>query len=183
MPTDFPGILYGKLIATHQSGVANYNADILSGVLTRCKSVAADQVLDDRPPLGGLPGRTVEKFASRAPADYPQIRLQITGSSRLTSPTKTFALAAGASGADAVRPITLTFIQTITHDTVLDSGQTPLEAYLDAALDAQYPKLGLTYCRDFECIARRSDEMIKDKKRTVRRNTITVRLWPHLSQL
>ena len=59
--------------------------------------------------------------------------------------------------------------------------QTPLEAYVDAALHANYPKFGIPYCRWATFNDIRKDEVIDKVRRTVLNRTIDLDLVPHLS--
>lgn len=176
MPTDIQAAAYNAVFTAIQSGIAAYNAAITANTLTGCQPVAPMDLLDDR-----TDGRQRAKIASKAPADFPQVKLSITGGSEQKG-TITFGLMNGAN-CDAIVPMVVTLMLVITHDTVTNASQTPLESYIDAGLHAVYPKLGISYCAGFTASFIRRDELVGGTSRTVRRTTINVNLRPHLATL
>ncbi len=176
---DFQSVVYGAIFDLQAKGIANYNADVASGAIVG-KAIPANNALDDRP-VGLVPGRVVAKIANRAPTDFPQIVLKIAGGSEPITPTMTFGLSTSTANTDAIIPLTFELTQTITYDGVKDSDDTPLEAYIDAAMRAGYPKLGINYCKGYTTTNRREDKRVGDVQRTVRTKRITVTLWPHLA--
>jgi hypothetical protein len=137
--------------------------------------MGAANLLDNR-----AAGRKESLLAEAAPKDFPQVRLINSGGDEQRASTPTFGLMAGAN-CDAIIPRSISLTMEIQYDSVLDAQQTPLEAYLDAALHAGYPKLGISYCRGFSFTDRRGDETINNVKRTVLRRLIKVELVPHLA--
>lgn len=176
MPLDLQSTVYGAVYSRIVAGVAAYNAAAPGLGL---KTVAALQQLDDR-----TNGRLRTNLTASAPVSYPKIRLKLAGGDRQKTSTPTFGLMQGAA-CDAIMPRKIVLVEEITFDpsVVGDEDQTPLEAYIDAAYEAQgYYKLGIAYCRGFAFTnITRKPEKIGVTVHLVRRKTISVDLRPHLA--
>lgn len=168
---DFKSDLYAAVWSRILTGVANYNANLPSGA----KALPPNNLFDER-----VDARLKDE-SHRDATSYPQVQLYHGDGNQQRPLMPTFALASGT--ADTVMPIQHSLTMQITFDKWTSDVQTPLEAFLHAALMSGYPKLGVSYVRDFTIGESRKFDWIGPPKRVMVKRTLTFTLRPHLSQL
>lgn len=191
-PTDYPAQVYARAIAIATSAVQAYNAQIAldraaspPGPLAGCRPVNLNKGLIDNSKLGRLQNQTARDDA----AGYPRVTVTLGGGSQPPPRMVTFGFVAGASGADAILPRTVTWTEVVEHepDEVSDAATTPLESFIDKAFDDAQPKLGvgslppLVPLRQFSRnhVSRKDEPAGSPGARTVRRTVGTAEFVPH----
>jgi hypothetical protein len=169
---DDGAIVYSAVITCCNVGVEAYNMAIEQNLLDGVRP-AMMKPFDEQ-----ANGRLESKLLKKRASQYPQVDVEYSGGFRNRATAKTFAFG---PAADAIfqRMINLQIV--IAHEEMKLSGQTPIEAFLDAAINAD-PKLGILNCKGFEMRESRKIEEYGGKMRAVTRWAMSVELVRHQLQ-
>lgn len=130
-------------------------------------------------------GSARQRLANRAPADFPNISVEIVGGDQQATRTPTFGLTGPtvSGSADAIIPITVTMRILMRFVSQKSDTQTAAETIVRQGLHTGYPKLGLSYVRDFTIRERRTPTSKAPMAIAETQWDIPVTMRLHLSQL
>lgn len=122
----------------------------------------------------------------RAPADYPQIKIELRGGPAAPAPPRVFAMNSTSytsATVNATVPITQQLAIVLTYDKLASADQTPTEAAIERVLWAAWPKFGLSYVAGSTFSTSRKNDSINNIVRPQTTILITFNLRPWLSDL
>ena len=191
-PVDHTAAVQSRLAAAVRGAVEQYNLDLAAGLLPAgCVPVdLATGLLFDYGDGQLRAGITVDEAAA-----YPQVHLSVSGGSQPKPLAVTFGLMGGAPGCDAILPRVVTWVETVTlrPEQTDESTMSPLESYIDAAMDDLQPQMAVPATNGRPALPRLTSKPFSrnhtSRKRepvggnglaqTVRRTSGSVEIWTH----
>lgn len=123
--------------------------------------------------------------AKGAPADYPQLKIELRGGSDQAAP-KVFAMNStsyASSVCDVPIPMSQQLALIFTYDKLKTGDQTPLETIAEKVLRAKWPKFGLAYVTNFSMSTTRRELQVSGSAKQQTTLLMNFNLRPMLSQL